>query len=151
MQNKFWKLFAFYRSRKWVQNTRREDLMKKDTEDLYRNNRICGKHFEDNQFMSAAEKNSLVWNAVPTIFDVPNPPPSVTPSRKRPANRTNDRPAKICKGMCVAYIYIYNIYIYWYYTGFLTFWKPVFYLENVYPSGPSPRYHAFIHHSILCL
>ena len=80
--------------------------MKKDSEDLYRNNRICGKHFEDNHFMNAAEKNSLVWNAVPTIFDVPNPPPSVTPSRKRPANRTNDRPAKICKGMCRIYIYI---------------------------------------------
>ena len=43
----------------------------------------------------------------------PQPTPSVTPPRNRPANRTNDdRPAKICKDMCRIYIYTYIYYIY---------------------------------------
>ena len=34
-----------------------------------------------------SEKKSLVWNALPSIFDVPNPPPTVTPTRKPPKRR----------------------------------------------------------------
>ena len=36
-------------------------------------------HFEDNQFMNPAMKNRLIHNAVPTMFDIPNPPPKLTP------------------------------------------------------------------------
>lgn len=54
--------------------------------------------------MNASKKNSLIWNAVPTIFQVPNPPPKVTPKRAPPKRRlpeTSQRsaqPAKKRKG-----------------------------------------------------
>ncbi len=70
-----------YRCRKWVQNTRREDIRGKSAKDLYNSYRLCSVHFEDSQFMNANEKRRLIWNAVPTLFDVPNPPPKQTPSR----------------------------------------------------------------------
>ena len=31
--------------------------------------------------MNAAVKNRLIHNAVPTLFDIPNPPPLLTPKR----------------------------------------------------------------------
>jgi hypothetical protein len=37
--------------------------------------------------MNAKDKKRLIWNAVPTKFDVPNPPPAVTPKRRLPAKR----------------------------------------------------------------
>ena len=76
-----------YRCQKWVVNTRREDLLGKETLQLHRNYQLCANHFENNQFMNVVKKNSLVHNAVPTLFDVPNPPPKVTMKRKLP-NRT---------------------------------------------------------------
>ena len=68
------------RCKKWVINTRRGDLDHLSAEQLYKNYRICAKHFEDSQFMNP-NKNKLVWNAVPTLFDVPNPPAKITPPR----------------------------------------------------------------------
>ncbi|KAF0750181.1 THAP domain-containing protein 4-like [Aphis craccivora] len=47
-------------------------------------------HFEDNQF----EKNridgwiKLKWDAIPTIFNVPNPPKSMMATRKSNKNQT---------------------------------------------------------------
>ena len=73
------------RCKKWVQNCRRADLTKKTTEYLYKNCVLCANHFEDGQFMNSTSKNKLVWNGIPTLFDVPNPPPTV--SAKRPAPR----------------------------------------------------------------
>ncbi len=69
------------RCRKWVQNTRREDIRRKSTEKLNQSYRLCSVHFEDSQFMNPNEKRRLVWSAVPTLFDVPNPPPKQTLSR----------------------------------------------------------------------
>ena len=40
---------------------------------------ICANHFEDNQFMNSAMKNRLIHNALPIIFDIPNPPPKHHP------------------------------------------------------------------------
>ncbi|XP_014672353.1 PREDICTED: uncharacterized protein LOC106812871 isoform X2 [Priapulus caudatus] len=37
--------------------------------------------------MNVSSRNKLVWNAIPTIFDVPNPPQRITAKRKRPAAR----------------------------------------------------------------
>ncbi|XP_046677837.1 uncharacterized protein LOC124365830 [Homalodisca vitripennis] len=56
------------RCRKWVINSRREDLLNKDVDYLYNNIRFCSLHFEDSQF-SNAEKKKLNWNAIPTMFD----------------------------------------------------------------------------------
>ena len=44
---------------------------------------LCAEHFEDSQFMNMLH-NRLIWNAVPTRFDVPNPPPSVSCKRPPP-------------------------------------------------------------------
>ena len=53
--------------------------------------RLCSEHFEDSQFMNKGTKNKLVWNAVPTIFSVPNPPANVTPQRKLPTKRCAEK------------------------------------------------------------
>ena len=39
---------------------------------------ICARHFEDKMFVNTATRSSLIWSAVPTIFDIPNCPPAVT-------------------------------------------------------------------------
>lgn len=65
------------RCMKWVDNCRRNELQQKDPESLYRNYAFCADHFEDSQFMNVQAKNRLVWNAIPTVFDVPDPPPTI--------------------------------------------------------------------------
>ncbi len=72
---------------KWAINTRRKDLErgKVTFEQLTRHYHLCSNHFEDSQFMNAAEKKRLVHDAVPTFFkEVPNPSESVTLKRKLP-------------------------------------------------------------------
>ncbi|XP_047104372.1 uncharacterized protein LOC124723226 [Schistocerca piceifrons] len=69
------------RSKKWLINSRRQVLLQKDFLYFHNNVKFCALHFESNQFMSA-EKKTLVWNAVPTLFDVPNKPQLVTMKRK---------------------------------------------------------------------
>jgi len=49
--------------------------------ELNRNYRTCAKHFEDSQFINE-NHNSLIWNSVPTLFEVPNQPAKITPSRR---------------------------------------------------------------------
>ena len=53
--------------------------MSYSTEKLNKKYTVCANHFEDNQFMNPAMKNRLIHNAVPTIFDIPNLPPKLTP------------------------------------------------------------------------
>ena len=58
-------------------NCRRKDLdcfARKNLSYLHHNYRLCSDHFEQSQFMNPASKAKLIWNAVPTIFHVPNPP-----------------------------------------------------------------------------
>ena len=76
-----------FRCRKWIQNSRRQDLLNKPLEKIGKwgsGYYLCSKHFEPSQFTVPNEKKRLNWNAVPTLFDVPNPPPSVTIKRKLP-------------------------------------------------------------------
>ncbi len=56
----------------WIQNVRREDILKKSVKYCHDNLRLCSDHFEDCQFMNAADTKRLVWNAVPHQFQVPN-------------------------------------------------------------------------------
>ena len=37
--------------------------------------------------MNAKTKDKLVWDAIPTLFDVPNPPPKLASKRKEPKAR----------------------------------------------------------------
>ena len=41
-------------------------------------------HFEDSQFMNISTKNRLIHTVVPTLMNLPNPPPKLTPSRPLP-------------------------------------------------------------------
>jgi len=69
-------LIVVFRCRKWLVNCRRKDLdchMKKLSH-LRANYRLCSDHFEESQFMNMKTKDRLTWNAVPTLFEVPNPP-----------------------------------------------------------------------------
>ncbi|XP_037271623.2 uncharacterized protein LOC119163673 isoform X1 [Rhipicephalus microplus] len=55
------------RCRKWVANCGRLDLQDKPAEKLFANYRLCSAHFTKESF-SSTYRNSLVWNAVPTLF-----------------------------------------------------------------------------------
>lgn len=74
--------FSTHRCKDWIQRIRREDLLKKDIKMFYCSGYfLCSDHFEDSHFMNVSEKKKLIWSAVPFIFKVPNPLPSVTSSR----------------------------------------------------------------------
>ena len=70
----------FCRCKQWVINTRRADLEEYSPQHLYNAYTLCSRHFEDSQFMNPVEKRSLIHTAIPTFFDVPNPPPRITPN-----------------------------------------------------------------------
>ncbi|XP_076049006.1 uncharacterized protein LOC143029827 isoform X2 [Oratosquilla oratoria] len=63
----------------WLQACRRQDLMKVTATHAYSNLRLCSKHFNDSCFMNINQRNSLVWDAVPSLFDAHNPPARSSP------------------------------------------------------------------------
>lgn len=74
-----------------MQLCRRADLIGKSPEYLYENVTLCSEHFEPSQYYSGGSKR-LRRDAVPTLFDVPNPPKPVT--SRRPLVVRQDAPAK---------------------------------------------------------
>ncbi len=70
------------RCRKWIQNTRRADLVGRSSSYCYMNLRLCQTHFEEGMFLRP-DKSLLVRTALPTLFDVPNPPPRVGIHRRQ--------------------------------------------------------------------
>ena len=62
------------RCKRWVENCRREDLADKSATHLRESNVLCAIHFEDSQFTSLKKNRIKPLKAVPTLFDVPNPP-----------------------------------------------------------------------------
>ena len=76
-----------HRSKRWVLNLRRKDLMQQSEGYLYKNCVVCAEHFEDTKFMNIQERNKLIWCAIPTLVSVPNPPPLATVKRKPPKTR----------------------------------------------------------------
>lgn len=78
------------RSKQWAINCRREDLRRKTPQQLYASNVLCGDHFEDSQYKNPTTRSGrLIANAVPTIFNIPNPPPQL--SSTRPNSATEER------------------------------------------------------------
>ena len=78
-------LYCFFpfRCKVWIQNMRREDLVGRSMEEIQRARcTLCSLHFEDSQFTVPSERRRLNWNAVPTLFEVPNKPALLTPKRK---------------------------------------------------------------------
>ena len=76
------------RCKKWIQNTKRDDLRKLPLHKLY-TYELCSDHFESSQFTNVEKKNRLIPDAIPTLFNVPNPPPKITPSR--PLKNRNEK------------------------------------------------------------
>ncbi|XP_032888325.1 THAP domain-containing protein 1-like [Amblyraja radiata] len=77
------------RCRQWVQNTRRHDLLHRTPVYLSNNCRLCSEHFELYQFSNKRTKNRLNWNAVPTLFEIPNQPKCL-PTQRRSLKRKNE-------------------------------------------------------------
>lgn len=75
-------IYNICRSKKWVINCQRKDLLQKSSEYLHRNCRMCTVHFEQSQFMNT-NKNSLIKSAVPTVFAINNRPKPKTYSNKK--------------------------------------------------------------------
>ena len=72
----------YCRSKEWVNLCRRADLMDKTPKYLYNNCKLCSNHFEDCMFYNAL-RNRLKSDAKPTLFEIPNPPPTVSSKRRR--------------------------------------------------------------------
>ncbi|ELT94675.1 hypothetical protein CAPTEDRAFT_199997 [Capitella teleta] len=75
------------RCRLWVQFMRRQDFLGKSVKELSKK-KLCNLHFEDSQFMNSKDRRSkLMPSAIPTLFNVPNPPKLIETKRKAPADR----------------------------------------------------------------
>ena len=57
----------YFRSKRWVINSRREDLLKKDCGYLYNNCRMCAKHFTQSQLCATKLMATLVVTLQETI------------------------------------------------------------------------------------
>jgi len=76
-------------------NCRRKDLDGKSSTELNKNFRLCSNHFEETMYYATnIGGKRLILAAVPTIFDVPNPPARVALKRKAPAKRLFNPPTK---------------------------------------------------------
>ena len=58
--------------------------MSKSVDYCHRNLNLCAEHFEDSAFFSIIKRNRLNQDAIPTKFDVPNPPQPIATKRKPP-------------------------------------------------------------------
>ncbi|XP_072302822.1 THAP domain containing 12a [Eucyclogobius newberryi] len=85
------------RCKLWLDKCQREDLIDKPEEQLYKYERLCGKHFEPSAFDSA-QGVVLKQDAVPTIFDSPGTPQTSQGKRKDAAN-VNEKEMKGRKKM----------------------------------------------------
>ena len=75
-------LYCVCSSKVWVIRSRREDLLSKDSDYLHKNCLLCAAHFQPSQFMNSSVRNKLTWNAVPSLFNIPNPSPSLESKRR---------------------------------------------------------------------
>jgi len=77
-------MMILFRCKRWLINCRRKDLdifLKRDPAYLNRNCRLCSDHFENSEFVNASSRDKLKRTAVPTVFNVPNPPKRLSSAR----------------------------------------------------------------------
>ena len=84
---------SYCRCKRWVVNSRTKSLDDRSPQQLNANFLLCAEHFEPSQFMSTA-RSSLIHSAVPTLFNVPNPPKVLTVTRPAPPERPGPSVAK---------------------------------------------------------
>lgn len=68
-------------------NSRTQSLDGKTASELNGKYLLCAEHFESSQFMNPEKRCSLIHNAIPTIFMVPNPPKRLASMRASPSAR----------------------------------------------------------------
>lgn len=102
-------LFCSLRCRRWVVNCRRQDLLKKDCTYLNSNCKLCSIHFEHEMFLNFL-KNRLKSSAIPTLFDIPNPPKMFASKRKPPSLRQSMCP-DLQEGFEGNNILIYTVFV----------------------------------------
>ncbi|XP_068084279.1 zinc finger and BTB domain-containing protein 14 [Anabrus simplex] len=77
------------RAREWALHSRREDLLKKNATYLNKNCTICSVHFEKMMFLNFL-RNRLKPDAVPTLFNIPNPLVQGLQERRVSTERQNE-------------------------------------------------------------
>ena len=68
-------------------NCRTQSLDDKSSIELHEKYLLCSEHVETSQFMNPERPCSLIHNAIPTIFRVPNPPKRLAGNRVDPSAR----------------------------------------------------------------
>lgn len=95
--------FAFHRfpkdpdrCAKWVLNLGNASLMGISSERLHHSYRACSAHFHPNQFKRPSDVHAgLKWDAVPTMINGPNSPPTVISKlRRKPPKKRQELPPK---------------------------------------------------------
>uniref|UniRef100_A0A8C6TMY5 THAP domain containing 12a n=1 Tax=Neogobius melanostomus TaxID=47308 RepID=A0A8C6TMY5_9GOBI len=75
------------RCKQWLEKCQRQDLIDKPPEQLYKYERVCGKHFEPSTMDSETQAGVVLKDdAVPTIFDEPEGTKTNPGKRKETAN-----------------------------------------------------------------
>ena len=64
---------------------------------INKNNVLCQLHFEDSEFTNVHTKRRLKRNAVPTLFNIPNPPKPLHLKRNLPTRTDPPQKAKKMK------------------------------------------------------
>ena len=81
-------LFLIIRCKNWLLNCRRKDLDNTPFVFLNKKFHLCSNHFEDTMYYPTNNSGKrLLQSAIPTIFNIPNPPPFVGCKRKPPVER----------------------------------------------------------------
>ena len=83
------------RCRRWVLNSRRKDLLNKSAEHLHKSNVLCPNHFELSEFTSLKKTRLKRLKAIPTLFNVPNPPNKIISTRQCPKQRKSASVKKV--------------------------------------------------------
>ncbi|XP_033502419.2 uncharacterized protein LOC117269502 [Epinephelus lanceolatus] len=84
------------RCARWVHNLRNASLEGISTQQLHQSYRVCSGHFHSSQFKRPSDVHAgLIWSAVPTRVNVPNPPPTLAVEKKRkPPKKRQELPLK---------------------------------------------------------
>ncbi|XP_067113087.1 THAP domain containing 12a [Osmerus mordax] len=89
-------LFRFPRNsercKKWIENCNRIDLEDKTPDELYRQYRLCAKHFEDSVMETTLHNTALKEDAIPTIFDSSGQPTNPTSGQCKRKGEIQDDP-----------------------------------------------------------
>lgn len=80
------KYYCVFRNKRWLINIKRADLDKTSVDYRNKNIYVCAEHFTPDCFMNK-NRNKLIWNAIPTIFNFGQTQSKTHKERKLPKRR----------------------------------------------------------------